>query len=152
MTVAGKQTPTPRQQEIGTKALKPIFGIPSEVVAFIYVMVLAASIPILSSMMSATLVKTNEVNWIILDHLSILLSGNESGDERKMIDVTMTKLRSFVEETGIGMILISHLRRAQGDQGHEDGAKVSLGQLRGSHAIAQLSDLVIALQREHRCG
>ena len=98
------------------------------------------------------LVKTNEVNWIILDHLSILLSGNESGDERKMIDVVMTKLRSFVEETGIGMILISHLRRAQGDQGHEDGAKVSLGQLRGSHSIAQLSDLVIALQRNIAAG
>ena len=98
------------------------------------------------------LVKTNEVKWIILDHLSILLSGNESNDERKMIDVVMTKLRSFVEETGIGMILISHLRRAQGDQGHEDGAKVSLGQLRGSHSIAQLSDLVIALQRNIAAG
>lgn len=98
------------------------------------------------------LVKTNEVQWIVLDHLSILLSGNESNDERKMIDIVMTKLRSFVEETGIGMILISHLRRNQGDQGHEDGAKVSLGQLRGSHSIAQLSDLVIALQRNISAG
>ena len=98
------------------------------------------------------LVKTNEVNWVILDHLSILLSGNESADERKMIDVVMTKLRSFVEESGCGMILISHLRRNQGDQGHEDGAKVSLGQLRGSHSIAQLSDLVIALQRNIAAG
>ena len=98
------------------------------------------------------LVKTNEVNWTILDHLSILLSGNESNDERKMIDVVMTKLRSFVEETGIGMILISHLRRNQGDKGHEDGAQVSLGHLRGSHSIAQLSDLVIALQRNIAAG
>jgi len=98
------------------------------------------------------LVKTNEVQWVILDHLSILLSGNESNDERKMIDVVMTKLRSFVEETGIGLILISHLRRNQGDQGHEDGARVSLGQLRGSHSIAQLSDLVIALQRNITAG
>ena len=98
------------------------------------------------------LVKTNEVKWIVLDHLSILLSGNESNDERKMIDITMTKLRSFVEETGIGMILISHLRRVQGDKGHEDGASVSLGQLRGSHAIAQLSDLVVALQRDISAG
>ena len=98
------------------------------------------------------LVKTNEVKWIILDHLSILLSGNESNDERKMIDVVMTKLRSFVEETGIGLLLISHLRRNQGDQGHGDGAKVSLGQLRGSHSIAQLSDLVVALQRNISAG
>ena len=70
------------------------------------------------------LVKTNEVKWIILDHLSILLSGNETNDE-EMIDVVMTKLWSFVEETGIGLILISHLRRNQGDKGHEDGASVS---------------------------
>ena len=64
----------------------------------------------------------------------------------------MTTLRSFVEETGIGLLIISHLRRNQGDQGHEDGAKVSLGQLRGSHSIAQLSDLVIALQRNISAG
>ena len=98
------------------------------------------------------LVKINDVKWIILDHLSILLSGNESNDERKMIDVVMTKLRSFVEETGIGLLLISHLRRNQGDQSHEDGARVSLSQLRGSHSIAQLSDLVIALQRNISAG
>ena len=87
------------------------------------------------------------MKWIILDHLSILISGNESNDERKVIDIVMTKLRSFVEETGIGLLLISHLRRNQGDQGHEDGAKVSLGQLRGSHSIVQLSDMVVALER-----
>ena len=98
------------------------------------------------------LVKTHEVKWVILDHLSILLSGQETNDERKMIDVVMTKLRSFTEETGIGLILISHLRRNQGDTGHEDGAKVSLGQLRGSHSIAQLSDIVIALQRNIASG
>lgn len=88
-----------------------------------------------------------EVSWIILDHLSILMSGNESHDERKLIDITMTKLRSFVEETGIGMILISHLKRPQNDKGHEDGAQVSLGHLRGSHSIVQLSDMVVALER-----
>ena len=94
------------------------------------------------------LVKTNGVQWVILDHLSILISGNESNDERKTLDIVMTKLRSFVEETGIGMILISHLRRNSGDKGHEDGARVSMSQLRGSQSIAQLSDLVIALERD----
>lgn len=93
-----------------------------------------------------------EVGWIILDHLSILMSGNESHDERKLIDITMTKLRSFVEETGIGMLLISHLKRPQGDKGHEDGQQVSLGQLRGSHSIVQLSDMVIALERNLSAG
>jgi twinkle protein len=80
------------------------------------------------------------------------MSGNDSHDERKLIDLTMTKLRSFVEETGIGMILISHLKRPQNDKGHEDGAQVSLGHLRGSHSIVQLSDMVIALERNLSAG
>lgn len=98
------------------------------------------------------LTMAHDVKWIILDHLSILMSGLDTGDERKTIDVTMTKLRSFVEETGIGMLLISHLRRPQGDKGHEDGGQVSLGQLRGSHSIVQLSDLVVALERNLSSG
>jgi twinkle protein len=72
------------------------------------------------------------------------------GDERRMIDVTMTKLRSLVERTGIAMFLVSHLKRTSSDQNHEEGARVTLGQLRGSAAIAQLSDGVIALERNQQ--
>jgi twinkle protein len=86
---------------------------------------------------------------IFLDHLSILLSGLD-GDERRMIDTTMTKLRSLVERTGVAMFLVSHLRRTSSDQNHEEGARVTLGQLRGSAAIAQLSDGVIALERDQQ--
>ena len=88
---------------------------------------------------------------IFLDHLSILLSGLD-GDERKMIDQTMTRLRSLVERTGIVLFLVSHLRRTSSDQNHEEGARVTLGQLRGSAAIAQLSDAVIALERDQQSG
>ena len=86
---------------------------------------------------------------IFLDHLSILLSGLD-GDERKMIDTTMTRLRSLVERTGITLFLVSHLRRTHQDHGHEEGARTSLGQLRGSHSIAQLSDAVIGLERNQQ--
>jgi twinkle protein len=86
---------------------------------------------------------------IFLDHLSILLSGLD-GDERRMIDTTMTRLRSLVERTGVAMFLVSHLRRTSSDQNHEEGARVTLGQLRGSAAIAQLSDGVIALERDQQ--
>jgi twinkle protein len=86
---------------------------------------------------------------IFLDHLSILLSGLD-GDERRMIDTTMTKLRSLVERTGIALFLVSHLKRTSSDQNHEEGARVTLGQLRGSAAIAQLSDGVIALERNQQ--
>ncbi len=87
------------------------------------------------------------VDFIVLDHISIVISGMEGGDERRSIDNLMTMLRSVVEETNVGMLLISHLRRASGDKGHEDGAQITLSQLRGSGAIAQLSDAVIGLER-----
>jgi len=91
-----------------------------------------------------------ECRIIFLDHLSILLSGLD-GDERRMIDSTMTKLRSLVERTGIALFLVSHLRRTNSDNNsHEEGGRVSLGQLRGSHSIAQLSDSVIALERDQQ--
>jgi twinkle protein len=88
---------------------------------------------------------------IFLDHLSILLSGLD-GDERRIIDQTMTKLRSLVERTGITLFLVAHLKRTSGDQNHEEGARVTLGQLRGSAAIAQLSDSVIALERNQQAA
>jgi twinkle protein len=37
-----------------------------------------------------------------------------------------------------------------GDRGHEDGREVSLSHLRGSAAIAHLSDSVIALERNQQ--
>jgi twinkle protein len=95
--------------------------------------------------------KALDCKWIFLDHLSILVSGNEEfGDERKSIDVLMTKLRSLVEETGIALLLVSHLRRPAGDRGHEDGREVSLSHLRGSASIAHLSDSVIAMERNQQ--
>ena len=90
--------------------------------------------------------------WVILDHLSILVSGQEETDERKSIDILMTKLRSLVEGTNIGLLLVSHLRRPSGDRGHEDGREVSLSHLRGSACIAHLSDSVIALERNQQAA
>lgn len=92
------------------------------------------------------LVKGLGCKWIILDHLSIVVSGIDITDERKAIDVAMTKLRTLVEESGCGMFLVSHLKRVQGDKGHEEGSQITLAHLRGSQSIAQLSDMVIALE------
>lgn len=94
-----------------------------------------------------------ECDYIVLDHISIAVSDASANDtdldERRLIDMLMTKLRSLVEETGVGLHVISHLRRPQG-KGHEEGAATSLSQLRGSHAIAQLSDIVIGLERDQQ--
>ena len=98
------------------------------------------------------------VEVLVLDHLSILVSGLDSsqlggsGDERKALDYTMTQLRSFTERTHCCLLLVSHLKRPQGDKGHEGGEKVYLSHLRGSAAIAQLSDSVISISRDMSSG
>jgi len=91
-----------------------------------------------------------DCKWVIVDHLHMLVSSMTEGDERRAIDNIMTRLRSLVEETGVGLILVSHLRRVQGDKGHENGIAVSLSHLRGSNSIAQLSDCVISLERDQQ--
>ena len=91
-----------------------------------------------------------DCKWVVIDHLHMLVSTSTEGDERRTIDSIMTKLRSIVEETGVGMILVSHLRRVDGNRGHENGVSVGLNHLRGSQSIAQLSDCVIALERNQQ--
>lgn len=91
-----------------------------------------------------------DCKWIVVDHLHMLVSSMADGDERRAIDSIMTRLRSLVEETGAGMILVSHLRRVEGNKGHEQGVTVGLSHLRGSQSIAQLSDCVIALERNQQ--
>lgn len=89
-------------------------------------------------------------DFIILDHVSIAVSGLEGDNERKLIDILMTTMRSLVEETGVGLVVISHLKRPDGQQSHEEGGVTSLSQLRGSGAIAQLADTVIGLERNQQ--
>ena len=93
------------------------------------------------------LAKGLDCKYIIIDHVSIIVSDQSHGDERKALDEIMTRLRTLVQETGIAMIVVSHLRRPDG-KGHEEGAVTSLSQLRGSASIGQLSDMVIGLERD----
>ena len=86
---------------------------------------------------------------IFLDHLSILLSGLD-GDERRTIDQTMTKLRSLVERTQIALFLVCHVSGDDNGKPYEEGGRVKLNKLRGSRAIGQLSDAVVALERDQQ--
>ena len=94
--------------------------------------------------------KSCECRFVILDHLHIAITTDIQGDERRLIDNTVANLRSLVQELNICLLLVSHLRRPQSDASHEEGAKISLSQLRGSHAIAQLSDMVVSLERDQQ--
>lgn len=92
-----------------------------------------------------------KVDFIVLDHISIVTSGVESSSEgeRKDIDILMTRLRQLVEETGVGVIAIVHLKRSQGKVFNE-GSQISLSDLRGSAALEQLSDNVYAMERDQQ--
>ena len=91
-----------------------------------------------------------DCKWIVLDHLHMLVSAISEGDERRLIDNVMTKIRALIEETGVGFILVSHLRKLDGNIGHENGAEVSASHLRGSNSIGQISDCIIALERNQQ--
>lgn len=92
------------------------------------------------------LAKVVGCRYVFVDHISIIVSAQSNGDERKAIDEIMTKLRMLVQETGISLVCVSHLKRPD-TKGHEEGAATSLAQLRGSGSIAQLSDMVLGLER-----
>lgn len=89
------------------------------------------------------------VTTVFLDHLSIVVSALEGGDERRRIDSACTKLRQLVEEKGITLFLVSHLRRGEG-KALEEGGQTSLNLLRGSSAIGQLADVVLGLERNQQ--
>ena len=89
------------------------------------------------------------VDVVFVDHLTIVVSGLTDCDERRALDVTCTKLRQTVESTGVGLFLVSHLKRPEG-RGHEEGTQVSLSHLRSSHSIAQLSDICIPAERNQQ--
>ena len=95
------------------------------------------------------LAKAEDCGVIVLDHISILvgMAMGVGNDERKAIDAVMHNLRAVVEETGVSLIAISHLSKTGASRdSHEEGGRVRLGDLRGSNAIAQLSNIAIALE------
>lgn len=93
--------------------------------------------------------KALNVDYIFLDHLSIVVSGSdEINDERKTLDSLCTKLAAFCTETNVGVIMVSHLRKkGAGETSANAGGSITLDDLRGSQGIAQLSHNVVAVIR-----
>ena len=90
---------------------------------------------------------------IVLDHISIVVSAlDEAGgeSERKVIDKLMTKLRSLIEETGAMVLAVVHLKRPDKGKSFNEGRQGSLTDLRGSGSLEQVSDVVIALERDQQ--
>lgn len=73
--------------------------------------------------------------YIILDHISMLVSDQRYNDERKALDAISTKLKSLTMELDICIIAIVHLNRE--------------GLIRGSAAVEQLANIIIKLDRDN---
>jgi twinkle protein len=95
------------------------------------------------------MVKALGCKVIYLDHLSIVISGLESGNERKDIDVLMTNLRSFVERTQCRVEAVCHLTKPDGTP-YEEGGQISLKDLRGSGSLYHLADGVLGYERDQQ--
>lgn len=89
-----------------------------------------------------------ECDYIVLDHVSMVVAGSDK--ERIALDELMVKLRGLVENTGVGVIAVSHISRGKGDKSYNDGGQISLNALRGSASLEQLSDIVIGLERDQQ--
>jgi hypothetical protein len=61
----------------------------------------------------------------------------------------MTGLGSFTQETGVGVYAVSHLKRQMGKDFNE-GAPISLRDIRGSSAIEGVSFNVLAAERNQQ--
>jgi len=94
--------------------------------------------------------------YIILDHLSVVVSGSAVENERKELDMIMTELAAFCAANEVCIIAISHINRTAAEQfkppkGKEDEAfwvKVTKEMMRGSAALEQLSFVIIGLEPE----
>jgi KaiC/GvpD/RAD55 family RecA-like ATPase len=102
-----------------------------------------------------TLVYIEKCEYIILDHLSMVMSGQASRDERKDIDMAMTELAAFTASNDVGTIIISHLNRDGADdlrglklKDEPIWIRVRKEDLRGSAAIEQLSWVVLGIEAE----
>lgn len=86
--------------------------------------------------------------WILLDHLTLAMSGGEDDGERQAIDRLMSRMVKLKEETGIGLLVVSQLKRPGIGPQFEDGLVPKMAHLRGSSSIEQGSNIILALSRD----
>lgn len=97
--------------------------------------------------------------YIVLDHLSLVISGSHVQDERKELDMVMTELAAFCAANDVCIIAISHINRSAAEQFKppklKDGeepkpywVQVTKEMMRGSAALEQLSWIILGLEPE----
>ncbi len=72
--------------------------------------------------------------YIMLDHISMVVSGLAGEDERKALDYIATRLEMMVKELDFALVVVSHVN--------------DFGQTRGSRYISRIADIRIDMTRD----
>lgn len=94
--------------------------------------------------------------YIVLDHLSMVVSGADVQDERKELDMVCTELAAFCAANDVCVIAVAHLNRTaaemfkppKGKEGEPFWVKITKEMMRGSSALEQLAFIVVGLEPE----
>lgn len=94
--------------------------------------------------------------YILLDHVSAVISGNESDNERKDLDIVMTNLASFCAANEVHLVVVCHINRQdshqflpqKGKESEPFWVNVRKESARGSAALEQFSWNILALEPE----
>ena len=95
---------------------------------------------------------------IFIDHISMVVAGSESNNERKDIDMLYEELASFMTNNPVGIHAVMHLKRVEDT---DPNAKLKEGEepkpywrivkkemLRGSSGAEQMSSQIVVLENE----
>lgn len=84
---------------------------------------------------------------ILLDHITIAVSGLDIQDERKALDVFLTKLVEMAQRTHAHLMVICHVKK--GVERVDGWDHLNLESFRGTGGFAQLTDTMIGLEQNH---
>lgn len=95
--------------------------------------------------------------YIVVDHLSLLISGSVVDNERKELDLVMTELAAFCAANDVCIIAVSHINRSGAEQFKPPKVKegeepqpyyvaVTKEMMRGSASLEQLSWIILGLE------
>lgn len=80
------------------------------------------------------LVSARACRYVLLDHITMAVSGLAGEDERRALDLMSTKLEMMVKELDYALVLVSHVN--------------DMGQTRGSRYISKIADIRIDATRD----
>jgi len=90
---------------------------------------------------------TEDVRHYFIDHLTALAAWQD--DERKELEIIMSRIGALVKELDICVYLISHLATPEGKP-HEEGGRVMTRHLKGSRAIGNWCHFIFGLERDQQ--